>query len=505
MKKTLSLLALCTFAAALNAADIVIKPKSDARATVNVAHDNSDTLVLDSSSFSKYTVGNGVTSTFAAVRAISGENAGNADFAIGTLVIDANTAATNYQGASAANWAMNYFTLNFRNTNASAATASVNLDFSNLTVASTATAAVQKQYVNFKDSTTYNLNADKVYLGWNGAQYASNLSYITIDSGTKVNWSGSEFLIRQNGIMTVNGEFVRTGDGKVHLNAAGAVLNINDGAKFGSTIAGKFIMESGTTMNIGTNCTITFVGGDQLTLNGTINSKSALSFKLLTTAGTLNQTAGGVTFTRSSTFNSGANWTVYDKVVLEGSDATEARMAKLIVNDGAAITITQANGRVIFRGNNDLILNTANAIKKTNDAGVTLVTYSGKTNNNVHIYADQLFDRVYVNNSDLSMYLYNGAVVRFTPAQFDSFSANNAYLKIFNFEEDSIYFDYTESIAAAVNNYVKLYSGETEETFLGMGILGTDGWVTLVVPEPATYAAFFGLLALGFAAYRRRK
>ncbi|MBQ6534878.1 MAG: PEP-CTERM sorting domain-containing protein, partial [Opitutales bacterium] len=396
-------------------------------------------------------------------------------------------------------------TLNFRNTNASAASASVNLDFSNLTVASTATAVVQKQYVNFKDSTTYNLNADKMYLGWNGDKYASNLSYITIDSGAKVKWSGSEFLIRQNGTMTVNGEFVRTGGGKVHLNAAGAVLNINDGAKFRATAPGKFIMEAGTTMNIGTNCTVEFVGGDQITLLGTVNTKSALSFKLLTTAGTLNQTAGGTTFTRSSTFNSGANWTIYDKIILEGGGSSEALLSKLIVNDGAAITVTQDNARVIFQGNADLILNTANAIKKTNDAGVTLVTYSGRVNNKVHVYADQLFDRVYVNNSDLSMYLYNDAVVRFTPAQFDSFSANNAYLKIFNFEEDSIYFDYTESIAAVVNNYVKLYSGETEETFLGMGILGTDGWVTLVVPEPATYAALFGLLALGFAAYRRRK
>jgi hypothetical protein len=510
MKKAASLLTLCTFAAALNAAEVTVYGPASGRASVTTPAEHTsaaDTLILDSSGGDGYTAD--PATTYASVSVINGENAGYARFAIGGLTIDANSSVANYNALSADKWDMNYFTLNFRNTNASAA--SVNIDANTFNIWSAAAApGVQYQYVNFKD-TYYNFNAATVNLGNTGASYAQNTSTMTIDEGATLKWKGTNFYIKQNGILNVNGSLIRNG-GTFRLDQAGATMNINDGATFDGVSSTNLVMVAGATMNIGTDCNVNFVPGDNLTLNGTINSASNITFTLLTSAGTLTQTAGGIVFKRSSTMNSGANWTAYDKVTLAGTDDTDALMAKLIINDGATFTIANGLPRVIFQGHNDLILNKANAILDQDTNPVQLVTITSSLNNNVHINADQTFDRVYVNGGenvlgsgygDLSIYLDGNSVLRFTYTT--SFSSTNAYLKIFNFEEDSVYFNYKESVAAAVSDYVKLYSGDTEESFIGMGVLGTDGWLTAAIPEPSTYAALLGALALGLAAYRRRK
>jgi hypothetical protein len=506
MKKTaLSIITLISFAAAMNAKDVVVKPTSDTRASINVSHDDSDTLIMNSSLFDKY--GSGTVSnnpTYAAVRVINGESAGNASIAVGALTIDANSSVANYNALSADTWAMNYYTLTFRNTNASAA--SVNVNLNTLTLASTATGSVtQYQYINFKD-TTYNLSATTVNLGNTGKNYKQNTSTFTVDSGATVNWTGSNFYVQQNGIININGTLTLTG--QFTLAQEGATINVSDGATFNATetSAAKFTMNAGTTMNVGTNSTVYFTNGSTSYLNGTINTASAMAFrKINTSTGTFTQTAGGVTFYRPATMNSGANWTVYDKVTLMGGDTTEARTAALTINDGVTFKISGTKPRIIFQGHSDLVLNKSDAVLDPSGNPIALITYSDTSNNKMHVNADQTFDRLLVNNSDLSMYLGSGAVIRFDPETYASFSANTAYLKIFNFAEDSVYFKYTESVAATVNNYVKLYGDDTEGSFLGMGILGTDGWVTLTIPEPSTWAALLGAIVLGFAIYRRRK
>jgi len=502
MKKILSIIPLIAFAAALNATEVVVTPTSTDRQSIVVPEhtSNADTLTLNSKSYEKYTAD--PKTTYASVRAIKGEGSGNANFAWGTLIIDANTEEANYTALSAAKWTHNLFTLNFKNSASSSTPIAVNFG-SELNIYSGSDKSVQKQYIIF-DDTTYNVSATTVTIG-NNINSGKNTSTFTVNSGSRVNWTGTTFYIRQSGIVDVYGRL--DVGGTVHLDQAGAALNIKNGAKFVFTAPKAFKMVEGTTMTIGSGSTVTFVPGNTLTLGGTITSASALNFYLIDSAtGTFTQTSGGVQFFRPATFNSGADWTAYDKITLKGSDETVDRTATVTVNSGADFAVQNANpathtGRIIFSGNNNLVLNKANAITDESGNPTKLVTVSGTKNNRMTVNADQDFFRVYVNNSDLSVYMNNTAVLRFTEEGF--VSSNGAFMHVYNFREESLYIAYSESMAESVANYVKLYDGD--ETFLGMATLGTDGWVTLAIPEPATYAAFFGLLALGFAAYRRRK
>ena len=117
MKKILSIIPLIAFAAALNAAEVVVTPTSSTRQSIVVPEHTSDadTLTLNSTNFGSYTVGSEVTTTYASVRAIKGEGSGSANFAMGTLIIDADTEEANYTALSAASWTHNLFTLNFKN------------------------------------------------------------------------------------------------------------------------------------------------------------------------------------------------------------------------------------------------------------------------------------------------------------------------------------------------------------------------------------------------------
>ena len=76
---------------------------------------------------------------------------------------------------------------------------------------------------------------------------------------------------------------------------------------------------------------------------------------------------------------------------------------------------------------------------------------------------------------------------------------------------NSIFGDSTTVVLSALNDGKKFsVSDSHSEWNLDSVTFGDDGNVSFVVgsqvvPEPATYAAIFGALALAFAAYRRRK
>jgi hypothetical protein len=86
---------------------------------------------------------------------------------------------------------------------------------------------------------------------------------------------------------------------------------------------------------------------------------------------------------------------------------------------------------------------------------------------------------------------------------------NNNCINIIGFEEGSIAFkEIGDSAAqAAALSHIKL-DGAYSEDLRFSDFDGTVGgyWLTTApIPEPATWAAIFGAVALGFAAYRRRK
>ena len=86
---------------------------------------------------------------------------------------------------------------------------------------------------------------------------------------------------------------------------------------------------------------------------------------------------------------------------------------------------------------------------------------------------------------------------------------NTNYLNFIDFEEGSVAFKEIGDAAdqAAALSHIKL-DGAYSEDLRFSDFDGTVGgyWLTTApIPEPATWAAIFGAVALGFAAYRRRK
>ena len=86
------------------------------------------------------------------------------------------------------------------------------------------------------------------------------------------------------------------------------------------------------------------------------------------------------------------------------------------------------------------------------------------------------------------------------------------YLNISNFEDNRIFFINKElaekrlTISATTKDG-KTLTTEEFEFVAGQYTEGINGyWLNAIaVPEPSTYAMIFGAIALGFAAYRRRK
>ncbi|MBQ6534028.1 MAG: hypothetical protein IJI37_02565, partial [Opitutales bacterium] len=410
MKKSLYItIAILSFCALANGATIEITPTSTSRANVNVTHDSSDTLQLNSTdSWYSYKVGNNTTTTYAQVIVKNGDNAGAANFALGTLIVDANTLIPNETALSASSWSMNYFTLKLRNSASEITPITVNFG-SELNIRSTAD-VVQQQYIYFED-TTYNVSATTINVGNKKVDYTS---VFTVGAASTVDWSGTNFNISSNGVLTIYGTLKSAG--KIELQNEGATLNIKNGADLIFTAGKNFKMAEGTTMNIGANSNLTFVRGNNAYLNGTITTHSAMTFMKITTAtGKFTQTAGGVTFNRPATFDYGADWTIYEKITLKGDDADEAHTAKLTVNDGANFTFTtELRPRIIFAGYSEIELNTETPFLDDLGDPVGLVTTTYSRNSKIYVNANQRFKFMHTNGGtaelgsgkgDLDVYL----------------------------------------------------------------------------------------------------
>ena len=121
----------------------------------------------------------------------------------------------------------------------------------------------------------------------------------------------------------------------------------------------------------------------------------------------------------------------------------------------------------------------------------------------MNVYTDVSFGYINqgINNAVLNITLYDDGIFRLVNG--DSMLNMHADIKIFNFDEGKVYVG--KSATEDELQYIKLYSGEAENTYMGTAMVNNAGWLTLVVPEPAEWAMIFGGIALGLAIYRRRK
>jgi len=478
-------------------------PGGTSRTTLTTGTTNDDTYIFNSVSGIKYQV-NG-TSTIKSVSVINGA----VDIAIGTLNIDINAASGTVNALTGSSWSMNYFDLNFKNSVAdSTALAQITLTGA-LNVLSGSTGGTQYQNMSFA-----NINAAVGVGGTTtigndmSGSTGGNTSKLNINSGATVAWTGA-ISVGKYGQINATGAF--TANSAVSL-LTGANLNVLSGGTFNSNgtltaNAGSFVtIASGGTFNVGSSGTLALNATSTTAINGTFNASTVVTFGgIVNSSGAVNISSGGnLTINRAATLNSGAYWTVYDKVTLQGASG-EGNTAVLTVNDGAKLSVTRSssNGaRVIFSGNATVILNAANALVINGSEAMSLVTVMGTTNNKLYINANQSFNNLFVNTSTFDMYLDDTSTVTFSLASSAiTFTTEADLLNIYNFREDAIYVGTNQTIKDGIISHTKLYDDAGE--LLGSATV-IGGYIALV-PEPAAWAAIFGAAALGFALMRRRR
>lgn len=145
--------------------------------------------------------------------------------------------------------------------------------------------------------------------------------------------------------------------------------------------------------------------------------------------------------------------------------------------------------------------------KLTLEQGAFLEVTNGKTltvtsDGLIQIDTDLSGSTIFNVNSNSGLVFEDGAVL--TVNIIDDIITSDAYtIAVISFEDDSL--------IAGLNNFIKdetLFLTVNGEKFNGAWdytVKGNELSISINVPEPATYAAIFGALALAFAAYRRRK
>ena len=168
------------------------------------------------------------------------------------------------------------------------------------------------------------------------------------------------------------------------------------------------------------------------------------------------------------------------------------------LNEGEAIIsakISESDG--IIKGKAKLTLEQGAFLEVVN--GKTLTVASDGL---IQIDTDLSGSTIFNVNSNSGLVFEDGAML--TVNIVDDIMTSDAYtFAVISFEDDSC--------IAGLNNFVKdetLFLTVNGEKFNGAwdyAIKANELSISINVPEPATYAAIFGALALAFAAYRRRK
>lgn len=291
-------------------------------------------------------------------------------------------------------------------------------------------------------------------------------------------------------------------------NNADVTYNVSETA-FGPM--GRLKVDGGSTLNV--KGKLTFNGaGSKLTLGGTMSydavaAGQGLTLRDASITGTL-ITKGGV----------GSNLTLAGATTLSGNGIINANGA--IIIDSGSLTVSD-NGKIsivddktydprIRMGGGTLTLNAENAVQvnSTRFNFANIVVY-GDNGSRVVVNEDNKFRLLYFqSNHDITLDVAEDATVFFE--QIGIGSGGGGTLLIENFGDERIFFASSDnwgtiSISATDKNG-KTFTKDELKLVAGRYIDGTSGyWLNAVVPEPSTYAMIFGAIALGFAAYRRRK
>ena len=291
-------------------------------------------------------------------------------------------------------------------------------------------------------------------------------------------------------------------------NNADVTYNVSETA-FGPM--GRLKVDGGSTLNV--KGKLTFNGaGSKLILGGTMSydaeaAGQSLTLRDASITGTL-ITKGGVA----------SNLTLAGATTVSGNGIINANGA--IIIDSGSLTVSD-NGKIsiiddktyeprIRMGGGTLTLNAENAVQvnSTRFNLANIVVYGGN-GSRVVVNEDNKFRSLYFqSNHNITLDVAEDATVFFE--QISIGTGGGGTLLIENFGDERIFFassDHWEKISiSATDKNGKTFTKDDLELVAGSYIDGTSGfWLNAVVPEPSTYAMIFGAIALGFAAYRRRK
>ena len=328
-------------------------------------------------------------------------------------------------------------------------------------------------------------------------KYLNALDYektgLKADNGSTVNWNvtRSSFAKLNSGVY-VSGNSTFNNTGAMEFNS-GTVLDIETGSVFNTTTAPTF--KEGSTVNVRGEYNYTAAAGQSLTLRD-----ASITGTLIT--------KGGV----------GSNLTLAGKTTVSGNGIINANGA--IIIDSGSLTVSD-NGKIsivddetyeprIRMGGGTLTLNVENAVQvnSTRFNLANIVVYGGNGSKLI-VNEDNKFRSLYFqSNHNITLDVAEDATVFFE--QISIGTGGGGTLLIENFGDERIFFassDHWETISiSATDKNGKTFTKDDLELVAGTYIDGTNGfWLNAVVPEPSTYAMIFGAIALGFAAYRRRK
>ena len=501
----ISMCVLC--AAAANADEFVGKPESVGRTWLSNLNNTKEAVLVStpSETTGAFYAGNGQTMKKMTVvdRSSGSDEVGDANIAF-DFTLDANSVDA-AQVLSVKN-----LTLKSSNavvTNTASSSALVSLDINKLVLdgENWGSGGYQTQKLTFKNVNAKVNTADTTQIGIT----AGTSSSITIDSGANVEWNGNihagkrntEFVSNSglfvNGTLSMNGSIAVYGYASV---GEGGVLNLN-----GNDLSMTGTVDIWGTVNFGAP-----KNSDSRVYNyGTLNINSAnpasqLVFYNIDSqyGGSVNQAVAtgantGIRIKGVAQIYNGSNWTVNEKLELQGSDASNIAQLRLREN-GAAVRFVVGDGqtaRFALLGNSRATINADDAIAMQGGGAVKLLVEGD--NNSLVLGAAQSFSEMEL-NGNLELTLSDGAQLFLTGETAPTLSiADGKLFTIYNFMEETIYVG--ENFDYAVLLKIRAFNSASELLQLGV----KDGYLTSSIPEPAEWAAVFGAFALGFAAYRR--
>lgn len=380
-------------------------------------------------------------------------------------------------------------------------------------------------------------------MSWNGAYTKSLVFQNSAGNGTYANIRLGTFSMLTNNLSETGRLQILT-----NANVTGTSFTTNNNVQLiidnNSTVA--YQMSGATTFNstsllkIGsgstfnaTNSTFSFNGNSKAIINGVFNYTNTNSINLKLNNATISGAGAKLkTQVLSGTANTNSQIYFYGESIVSDGGSIEAVGAlrlnggsRLIIDDTAGeikLTKTTAGGtlywgRILFAGNGELIVNKKNAFTTDNTKGFAQLTNVGGLSNpnKLTVAADNNFEGIFFQDpSRMEITVVDGVKANFNTvgrnaSKDTTASPVLAELHFADFAEDTIFFNENgwwndEKLTLTASDGSNTY---TKDQLALVEVNSEYGKYTLrfQIPEPSTYAAIFGAIALGLAVYRRRK